>query len=251
MPRGEMELPSFSGSPKGVPSSYTPGVTGKDHRAVQEGDIVEGAKRIGPFATEILQRPPSQAIRPGMKSAAPAPLQASELMKHFKLDSRLEGLTTAQKQKVLDRCLASYKESVSAFETTIGEVAAKHPEAKKFAQEMLRRISLIAKAYQEIQLEGRDELPPVLRELTIRLGSDVEFATYGDGTSVGSIGFNPLAIEKAIEEGTLTLIFMVKINPNFTRVHLQNPLVIRKLCLCCLGFLWKINSHPISGFSLK
>ncbi|MFQ5730184.1 MAG: hypothetical protein ACE5GN_07475, partial [Waddliaceae bacterium] len=139
----------------------------------------------------------------GMKSTNPAPPRASELEKYFKLDDRLKGLTAAQRQKVLDKCIASYGKSVSVFETVIGEVAAEQPDAKKCTQEMLRRISRIAKAYQEIQFEGRDDLSPVLKELKIRLGSDVEFATYGDGTSPGSIGFNPLAIEKAMREGTL------------------------------------------------
>lgn len=137
---------------------------------------------------------------------SPTHQKYTEIAKFITLDPKFDHLSETKKQQIVDRCLDSYQKSVEVFEKTIGEISAQHPDAKKFTQEMLRRIYRVIQCYQEIlneQVPERSTREKLMKELTIKLKTDVEFSTYGDGTGAGSVGINPIAIEKVIKEGNL------------------------------------------------
>lgn len=227
-----------------ISSNNSPGASIVGDKAQDEVNSSIGESKISEIFKKSLENSQPKVENAAIKCTDHPPQKASELMKYFILNAKLNDLTPTQKQQVINKCVESYKASVQVFETTIGELAAKHPDAKEFSQEMCRRINRIVKAYQEIILENKKvnplakeltaeelvvkypddkkfvremchridrimkiseikELNPVMTELTIRLGTDVEFATYGDGFCTGSVGFNPIAIEDAMRKGTL------------------------------------------------
>lgn len=97
-------------------------------------------------------------------------------------------------------------------ENSIAQMAIKHPESKEYCQEMCRRLGLLSQIIVEIQIKQRERkkevLAPILRELEFFLHSR---NFIGEATSARSVGYNPLAIHKAMVEGTfqeqMTLIY--------------------------------------------
>ncbi|MBA3603144.1 MAG: hypothetical protein H0W50_05785 [Parachlamydiaceae bacterium] len=159
-------------------------------------------QQIDILSKKILEKTPEKTNIPSL-IYTPTHEKATGIAKQIEFDPRLMNLSSKQKQNIVDDCIRSYQESVEIFESTLGVMAAEHPDAKEFAQEMLNRIGAIAKAYQEIKVEEDKTSSPVMKELKIRLGTAAQFATYGDGTGAGSIGFNPISIEKCMKDGNL------------------------------------------------
>lgn len=187
-------LDSSAGLPKNADA-----LTKKHRVKVQESELGPN-KQVNKVSIETLNKPRPQVETPIMKSYVPTHPKATEIAKQIKFDPELEELSVEQKQEIVDECIESYQESVKVFETTIAELAAKHSDSKKFAEELVERVGKIAKAYQEILIEDNKSLSPVIKELKIRLVSNFIFASEGTGT--GSIGFNPIAIEKAMKNGS-------------------------------------------------
>jgi|GEM_PF-3232825 len=173
-----------------------------NHQIKVQKPTRESTQQINSLSKKILEKT-AEKINLPILIVTPTHEKATEIAKQIELDPRLMNLSSKKKQNIVDECIQSYQESVEVFESTLGELAAIHPDAKDFAQEMLKRVGTIAKAYQEIKFEVDKTLSPVMKELKIRLGTTAEFATYGDGTGAGSIGFNPIAIEKCMKDGNL------------------------------------------------
>ncbi|MDP1880587.1 MAG: hypothetical protein Q8K60_06580 [Parachlamydiaceae bacterium] len=128
------------------------------------------------------------------------PQEKNNIQDYVQLDRKLDHLTDQQKEKILDDCIGAYKESIQCFEQAIINVCNHHPDAKSFADELCNRLYTFMKAYHEILIETNQELTPFQKEIMTRLHALSEFAT--DGTGTGSVGFNPLAVEKVLENGT-------------------------------------------------
>ncbi len=171
-------------------------IVGKKVESPKSGRI----SQINLLSFKNLKKTLSTRARLVLRGYAPQHPKASEIASQMKLAPNLQELSNSQKQKIVDECIKSYRESLEVFESAITELSSKHPDAKEFAQAMAKRIGLIAKAYQEI-LGEMENSTPVMKELKIRLATSVEFASEGTGT--GNIGFNPIAIENALKEGTL------------------------------------------------
>lgn len=186
-----------------LPGDKHPIPPSKDTHLYALGGKEESAQTISTLGFRIVGESKQDIPQHPMRSYAPTHPTATEIANKIVPDPRLKALTESQKQMIVDKCIQGYQESVQAFETIVGELAAQHPDAQNFAAEMVQRISKIAKAYQEILAEEYKSATPPMKELKIRLGTALEFTTYGDGTGAGSIGFNPIAIEKAIAHGTL------------------------------------------------
>ena len=105
-----------------------------------------------------------------------------------------------KQQLIRDACLADYSQAVKKFESEISPIAAEAPEAKEFAKEMVRRVASIAHAYAKLTNSQKNQTP-LMQELSVRLDSIASFQS--NEKSTGGVGYNPVAIEKAIEEGNL------------------------------------------------
>ncbi len=163
-------------------------------------------EKVGDVYRDVSNRS-KQALEPAKLHAyTPSHPTATQLVQHMQIAKRLRGLTHSQQEKIVHACIQAYKESMEAFETTLGELAAKHPDAQAAALEMARRLAKIAKAYYEVLTK---EDSGHMKELKIRLGTALEFATYAEGKSSGSVGFNPIAIEKVLEGGNLREVMML------------------------------------------
>ncbi len=205
--------PAFKSSSPNTSGSHKEGSFKTDNSKTKTGEYgnhqlkVQTPSSGSPHQTDtlskkILEKTPVKTDLPNL-IYTPTHEKATGIAKQIEFDPRLMNLSSEQKQNIVDDCIRSYQESVEIFESTLGEMAAEHPDSKEFAQEMLKRIGTIAKAYQEIKVEGDKTSPPDMKELKIRLGTAAQFTTYGDGTGAGSIGFNPISIEKCMKEGNL------------------------------------------------
>lgn len=109
---------------------------------------------VGSVPTEILNRTQDAGSKEvSLKGFAPYHPEDSQIAKEIIISPKLSKLSDEQKQKVLDDCVKSYTDSVAEFENVIGNLAAKHPDAKEFAHEMLKRINAVAETYHEILIE--------------------------------------------------------------------------------------------------
>jgi len=187
-------------------------------------------------AMETLSAIDAKTARVGQQKLPP-PLESTEKIAFSgkippepkpRLEKRkaLAGLTGKQKEQLANYCLSIYSSSAYAFEEAASEAAAAHPHAKEFSQELIRRLHKVVKAYHEVKKgEGRGELD-------LRLAIAREFSIEeSSGPVAGSVGFNPIAIEKVIEEGSLseqmTLIYTV-IWTTLPKIF-EDPDMVRKI----------------------
>ena len=124
------------------------------------------------------------------------------LREDFTWSPQLDGLTTIQKEELFQSCLSEYQTSVIAFEHAVATLAWHDENAIAFAQEFSRRLLHIAKAYFEIvQSEAHVPESSFEYELNRLLNLTAFFGSVS--TYSGSVGMNPLVIQRALKEGNL------------------------------------------------
>ncbi len=84
----------------------------------------------------------------------------------------------------------------------------KNPEAQQFASQLCQRIGKLIEAYRKIEEEHRptqNTRQPGLNSILCELKDKLAFARFFGNTAMGggSIGYNPLTIQKVVKEGSL------------------------------------------------
>lgn len=128
------------------------------------------------------------------------PQEKNNLKEYIHLGFEFEHLSDQKKEKIIHDCILAYQESIQCFEGAIISVCNRHNDAKSFADEMVNRLYTFSKTYHKILIKKNKKLTPFKREIMSRLNALSEFATDGSGT--GSVGYNPLAVEKVVKNGT-------------------------------------------------
>lgn len=157
-------------------------------------------KIVSTFEVKIKNKEPSCPSIPLIGSSPPV---VENILQFFTPSSATAALSPEDKRKIEQICLSDYSKSLLACEVALSRLAAKHPDSKKFSQEMCRRLYSIAKIYYEIKEEDNVNKTPLLRELNKKLLPMQVFMTFSDATGTGSVGCNPISINNVIKEGTL------------------------------------------------
>jgi len=129
---------------------------------------------------------------------------ASRLKQYVKIPEVLQDLNKEQQKQLFQACLKDYQAALDAYEATVAEICFTDPEAQKFAKDLCQRMSSLVTAYRKIEKLGdkdRTSGPVFISELKDK----IIFARFFGNTAmgIGSVGYNPLVIQKAINEGNL------------------------------------------------
>jgi hypothetical protein len=172
----------------------------------------------------------------------------------------LQTLSPEELKNLRNSCLQDYKIAMETLEQSVASVAATHPDALEFADQLNQRLMTFLEKYAEILLEDEGKISPTtpknfkqdkitlkVNELLIEIFSTKREERYNpmtgktetfDGTIVegiyneaGSVGLNPITIRNAIKNGNLRekMYFPYKSTWNFTQEILKNPELVARI----------------------
>ncbi len=155
-----------------------------------------------------------------------------------------KSLSTEQIHLIADSCISDYKESLHTLEASVADVAATHPDALEFADNLSGRLMTFLNAYAQVLLEGEERInastPENVKQTAIVLKvnemlidimaekkenpSSSSVVVQGVKDEAGSVGLNLLSIRKAISEGNLRekMYFPYKCTWRFTNAILRD-----------------------------
>lgn len=177
--------------------------------------------------------------------------KGKEIVAKMPLDKSLQHCSPEMKKEVIEKCIEEYEQSVLTVEGVIGDLAYENAKSKDLANNMLNCLNEILKASEELSFESgvnQEEIEKKIqksydeakekivigdetasepekfnreagfnrelhKELKVRLAPARAFGSRGEERGTGIVGYNPIAIENVIKEGSLrekmTLIYSV------------------------------------------
>jgi hypothetical protein len=135
-------------------------------------------------------------------------INVSELVRTFPLSENLKDLPVEDQEKIINECVKEFEKAYDAYEKAIGNILMEDPKAKDFAAQLSQRMAKTVEASQQIAEEDKSSNNPHRPELNVilpELKEKLVYARFFGNTAYGSgsIGYNPLTIQRTIENGTL------------------------------------------------